>query len=237
MTGPAEDAQPWQEAWFDSVRPRRLRAWRAVEAQHAVATMRLVDTLDEQAILEQVLERSKPPLPRTPSPKHYLLSTPFRYRPPYGSRFRRGGTHGVWYGGATVRTACAEVAYWRWRFLTESEGLREQELLTEHTVFAAEVTGPSMDLAEPPWSTARQAWTHPDDYQATQAVADAARRHSVAWLHYESVRDPGGRCCAVFDLEALSGPDLTSQQTWHCRTTRTMVRMVHGQDRYEWRLG
>ena len=227
---------PWQETWFEAVLPRGMRAWRAVEAQHVVATMRLVDTLDEQAVLEQLLESSKPALPKPARGQHYLLTTPFRYRPPHGSRFRRAGTGGVWYGAEQVRTACAEVAYWRWRFLVDSSGLVDGELLTEHTVFAAQVDGPSIDLLTSPWVAARAHWTRPDDYRATQQLADAARRHGVGWLRYESVRDPGGVCCAVFGPETLSGPDLASQQTWHCRTTRQGVRMVHGDEGHEWAM-
>ena len=42
----------------------RSRVWRAVEAQHRIATMKLVDnSLPDQAILEKILEESKPPVP------------------------------------------------------------------------------------------------------------------------------------------------------------------------------
>lgn len=214
-----------------------MRAWRGVEAQHVVSTMRLVDTLDEQAVLETLLEASKPPLPREAAGRHFLLATPFRYRPLHGSRFRRAGTTGVWYGAATVRTACAEVAYWRWRFVTDSDGLRDQEVLTTHTFFSAEVDGLAIDLAEPPWSAARARWTDPADYAATQALADAARERALAWIAYASVRDPGGRCAAVLGVAALGEPDLAGQQTWHCRATADTVRLVHGDERFEWRFG
>ena len=62
--------------------------WRAVEAQHVVATMRLVDSLHEQALLEQILEASKPSLARGHKVLHYLLTAPFRYTSPSPSRFR-----------------------------------------------------------------------------------------------------------------------------------------------------
>ena len=38
-------AAPWKSGWFDRAAPARRDLWRAVEAQHRVATMRLVDTL------------------------------------------------------------------------------------------------------------------------------------------------------------------------------------------------
>ncbi len=44
--------------------------WRAVEAQHRVSTLRLVDTLAEQAQLEALLETSKPTLPAAAKPRH-----------------------------------------------------------------------------------------------------------------------------------------------------------------------
>ena len=231
---------PWIDAWFSSTQPRSLRAWRAVEAQHVVATMRLVDTLAEQAVLEQLLDASKPAMPPGTEGQHYLLATPFRYRPPHGSRFRRAHTRGVWYGAEQIRTACAEVAYWRWRFLMDSSGLQDQELLTEHTLFAAQLDGPSIDLLTSPWAAAREHWTHSTDYAPTQALADAAVQRGVHWLRHESVRDEGdqgGVCCAVFKPQALTRFDSASQQTWHCRTTRHAVRMVHDSDRFEWQMG
>ena len=224
----------WQASWFDQQRPLQMRAWRAVEAQHVVATMRLVDTLDEQAVLEQILETSKPPLPPAAAGKHFLLSTPFRYRSPRGSRFRPAHAAGIWYGAETVGTACAEAAYWRWRFLVGSSGLRDEELLTEHTVFAAQVAGFGIDLMATPWSRSRAVWVHPTDYSATQSLAAATRGQGLAMLRYESARDPGGACCAVLDVQALRSVDLASQQTWHCRATSAGARMIHGDDRYEW---
>lgn len=229
--------RPWRETWFIQAGQTKQTAWRAVEAQHIVATMRLVDTLDEQAVLERLLDESKPPLPAAAAGRHYLLATPFRYRAPHGSRFRRGGEPGVWYGADSVRTACAEVAYWRWRFLTDSDALADSELLTQHTVFAATVDGRAIDLTAAPWRQARTAWTDERDYTATQALADAARGHRVQWVRYESVRDPDGRCVAVLDAAALTGLDVASQQTWHCRTTAHAVRMVHGEQRHEWTFG
>ena len=77
----------WDAAWFDnSIQARQLVVWRGVEAQHVVSTMRLVDTPDEQDLLETLLEGSKPAMPPTKQPKHYLLTNPFRYSPAFASR-------------------------------------------------------------------------------------------------------------------------------------------------------
>ena len=54
----------WQPDWFEGhIRPQATLAWRGVEAQHVVSTMRLVDSAAEQDLLEQLLEGSKPALP------------------------------------------------------------------------------------------------------------------------------------------------------------------------------
>jgi hypothetical protein len=226
----------WSPDWFNSgVAPKTMKAWRGVEAQHVVATMRLVDTPDEQAMLESLLEGSKPKAPAMKAPKHFLIFTPFRYRPQHPSRFRKGGTLGLWYGAEELFAACAEVAYWRHRFVLDSVGLAKGDVVTEHTFFQAAINGSAIDLMTPPWVSARAAWTHGSDYTHSQAVAEAAADRGVQWISYESVRAPGYRCAAVLDVEALDiVANGTTQQTWHCKASREAVMLVHGQDRYIW---
>lgn len=226
----------WDMAWLDHAHASQaMLAWRGVEAQHVVSTMRLVDTMQEQDVLEALLEQSKPALPQSKTPKYYLLATPFRYRPQHSSRFRRAGTQGLWYGAENLHAACAEVAYWRYRFILDSVPLLDSELLTEHTFFQAKVQGIAIDLMKPPWVKAKAVWTHGSDYTAPQALADAARERGVQWICYESVREPGNRCAAVLDVEALemAAPD-SQHQTWHCRATRNFVMMASGAQKYIW---
>jgi hypothetical protein len=227
---------PWNTSWFDRwVANKAMLVWRGVEAQHVVSTMRLADTTEEQDMLEQLLEHSKPPMPAMKVPKHYLLATPFRYRPQHASRFRRAGTLGLWYGAEELFAACAEVAYWRHRFIVDSAAFLNTELLTEHTFYQAKVEGRAIDLMQEPWVAASAAWTHSSDYTETQAVADAARDRDVKWICYESVRAPSKRCAAVLDVEALEMVDQgNTQQTWHCKATRESVMLVHGTVRHVW---
>lgn len=228
----------WNGTWFEgSIRTRELLAWRGVEAQHVVSTMRLVDTSDEQALLEQLLEGSKPAMPNTQHPKHYLLATPFRYSPAHASRFRPAHAKGQWYGAQAIETACAEVAYWRHRFILDSEGLMNKALLTEHTFFQGAIGGRSMDLMAPPWHTLHPLWTHGADYTATHALAADAQRLGVQWLAYGSARAPGQACAVVFDPNCLSEPPAgldASKQTWHCKATRTSVMFTRGRQRLGW---
>jgi len=199
-----------------------------VEAQHRVATMRLVDTAAEQELLERMLEDSKPPLPEEAHRLDYLLSTPFRYVSPHASRFRPAGQPGVWYGAERIETACAEVGYWRWRFLMESDGLRDSRLVVEFTLFEARVAGRAIDLTSKPWTSAGARWADPQDYSACHELAQAARDLGIQWVRYSSVRDPAhSPCGAVFDARALSLPRPTSRQTWAARVQRDGVVFSH----------
>jgi hypothetical protein len=209
--------------------------WRGVEAQHVVATMRLVDGLDEQRVLEELLETSKPSLPPEAKEWHYLIFTPFRYRSPLASRFRRPFDPGVWYGAEELKTACAEVAHWRWRFLMDSEALETQALHTEHRFFRARARGSCADLTTPPWSAARSVWRSRTDYSGCQDLADEARKRDVAWIRYATVRAPEGNCGAVLRAHALSLAEPFEQQTWACKTSRHgafLQRLGRG-ERYE----
>jgi hypothetical protein len=125
------------------------RLWRAVEAQHIASTLRLVANVEEQLVLERLLEKSKPALPTEATGLHYLLATPFRYSSPIGSRFRAPSDSGVWYGAERERTACAELGYWRWRFLMDSDGL-DSLGPSPQTVFRAGIDGRMIDLTDPP---------------------------------------------------------------------------------------
>ena len=165
------------------------RLWRAVEAQHVASTLRLVANVEEQLLLERILDRSKPKLPADAADLHYLLATPFRYASPIGSRFRAPADAGVWYGAEKERTACAELGFWRWRFLMDSAGL-ESLGPSPQTVFRAGIDGRMVDLTAAPFKRARSDWADPDDYTAPQRFAQVARCAGVDAIRYESVRDP-----------------------------------------------
>jgi hypothetical protein len=165
------------------------RLWRAVEAQHIASSLRLVGSLEEQAVLEGILDGSKPALPNNAKDLHYLLATPFRYASPIGSRFRAPTDAGVWYGAEKERTACAELGFWRWRFLRDSAGIHSLGPAPQ-TVFRAAIDGRMVDLTRAPFKRAHASWTDPNDYSACQRFAQVAREAEVDAIRYQSVRDP-----------------------------------------------
>ncbi|HEX4267209.1 MAG TPA: RES family NAD+ phosphorylase [Steroidobacteraceae bacterium] len=202
--------------------------WRAVEAQHVVATRALVDSLAEQEILESVLEASKPPLPTQCAGFDYLLYTPFRYPPPSGgSRFRSYDDPGVWYGAEAVRTSCAEIGYWRWRFVMDSHGLTRLDGVP-HTVFQAVARGKSVDLRKAPFARDEGMWGNPEDYGPCHALARAARAAETQIIRYASVRDPEhGGCGAVLDCRAFSGTGgVRQRQSWFLTVDRQRASWV-----------
>jgi hypothetical protein len=206
---------------------RRLdsRPWRVVEAQHRASTLRLVDTLAEQRLLEDLLEASKPPLPVDAAPLHYLLATPFRYPapPPLGSRFRGIGDPGVWYGASAVHTALAEVAYWRLRFLADSPATPDLPPVP-HTAFRASVAGSAIVLTDAPFRRRHADWEDPRSYVATQALARDAREAGIALIRYRSVRDPQHRACiAVLTPKAFRKREPLQQQGWLIKVSRMRV--------------
>jgi hypothetical protein len=205
-----------------------LTLWRAVEAQHVVATRALVDSLAEQEILESVLETSKPSVPPTCAGFDYLLYTPFRYPPPSrGSRFRGYGDPGVWYGAEAVRTCCTELGYWRWRFLMDSHGLSRLDGVP-HTVFQAIARGIAVDLRAEPFTREERTWSDPNDYGGCQALARVARKAEMQIIRYASVRDPGhGGCGAVLDCRAFAGTGgVRQRQSWFLTVDRQRASWV-----------
>ncbi len=206
--------------------------WRIVEAQHFAATTKLVDTVAEQELLEEILETGKPPIPLEAEGLDYLLFTPFRYDtlPITGSRFRAPTDPGVFYGAETVRTAAAEVGYWRWRFLRDSAGLSRLQP-SAHTAFMVPVKTTAIDLRQPPLNRDSAAWEHPDDYAMTQALGRVAREAGIGGIFYRSVRDPGPfYCVALLTPKAFAAtkPD-NSTQTWSLTvTTEEAIWMRQG---------
>lgn len=210
----------WTPAALSSSR-RTLtgECWRLVEAQNKVSTLKLVDSLDEQDLLERLIEGTKPPVPNECRGLHFLLSTPFRYDAPYpaGSRFRRAGmTPGVYYAAESVHTAVAELSFYRLLFFAESPDTPWPANPNEHTAFcAAYGTDQGLDLTAPPLDRDTAAWAHPTHYEPCQTLAETARQAGIQAIRYASVRDPDkGVCLALLTCAAFREPKPTTFQTW-----------------------
>jgi hypothetical protein len=198
-----------------------------VEAQHQIATRKLVDSDAEQQLLEEMIETVKPPQP--PGVRlHYLLSTPFRYPPlRYGSRFGSRAERGIWYGSAEQRTLFAEVAYYRLLFLhgTSAElGVVETEL----TAFRAALrTTRGVELTSPPFAAYVVELASPTSYDETQQLGRAMRAAGVEAFTFTSARDAAaGENVGAFTPAVFGRRQPRSLETWHCTATRSSVEVT-----------
>ena len=190
--------------------------WRVIEAQHTAATMKLVDSAAEQDLLEALLDGGKPAWPEAALHLDYLLATPFRYPPPAGgSRFRGEADAGVFYAAGSVRTACAERGYWRWRLLQDAPELERLEPVA-HTAFRSQIDTRAIDLRRAPFDRDAEMWRDPTDYRPCQHIARQCRQAELGAILYASVRDPlPGWCIAVLNPAAFARPrPLSGNQTW-----------------------
>jgi hypothetical protein len=218
-------------ALLSDVRSLAGTCWRLVEAQHHVSTLKLVDSVDEQALLEDLIEATKPPVPSECRNLHYLLSTPFRYGSVYptGSRFRRAGlTEGVFYASERVETAVAEMAFYRLLFFAESPNTPWPSNPAEFTAFSSEYsTKKATDLTKGKYRALSVQWTHPSDYTHCQAFAETARAAKVEVICYASVRDPSrGMNLALLTCRAFANSEPIDQQTWRLRLSETGAQAV-----------
>jgi len=193
--------------------------------------MKLADTIEEQALLETVLEETKPAIPADCRHLHYLIFTPFRYGAPYpsGSRFRRAGlTPGVFYASETAATAIAEMAFHRLLFFADPPGKPWPVNASEYTAFSvAFKTTAGLDLTRPPLNRDGPLWTNRTDYRACQELADHARAAGGHALRYESARDPlGGANVAVLTCRAFASRKPIGRQTWRLHLGAHGVRAI-----------
>lgn len=203
----------------------KTTAVRIVESQEQIATMALVDTADEQHILEQLLDRTKPAPPPGAEGYHYLIWTPFRYPPlPHGSRFGLRDHTGIFYASLAIPTALAECAYYRFVFLSGlSAPPPRDRLTTEHTTFEVQVDTPhGIPLDKPPFNEHEAAISDARDYRAAQQLGSAMRDAGVGAFTYRSARGPGTNV-AAFSIKAIKSRRPKDLRQWICTTTSTHV--------------
>lgn len=229
------------DALRSEARPLDQGYWRCVEAQHLVSTLKLVDNLSDQALLEDILEETKPPVPTDCEGLHWLYMTPFRYGLyPNGSRFRRAGrTPGVYYISERQETAVIETAFHLLLFYAESPATPFPERPSEHTVFNVPVsTQAAIHLARPPFAKAEALWTHPTDYAGCQSLEDQARAAGIEVITYTSVRDPAGRRnAAILTCAAFADKAPTIRQTWKLWFNQTGVHALSAFRKERFSLG
>ncbi|BCG65846.1 MAG: toxin [Methyloprofundus sp.] len=200
---------------------------RLVESQEQIATLGYVDTLDEQALLEEMLENTKPVYKEDLTAYHYLLSTPFRYPPlKWGSRF--GGVHepSLFYGGSSVAVTLAESAYYRFVFWHSMTGTPiKNQIKSEHSLFSASYQSQHcISLQQAPFDHYTQEISSPTQYTQSQQLGSAMRAGGVEAFEYLSARDPQkGICVGLFTARAFRHKNPNNMSQWLCETTANEV--------------
>lgn len=181
--------------------------------------MKLVDGLDEQQVLEDLLDASKPPVPAPCQHLHYLQFTPFRYAARYATRFRQiGDRQGVFYAAETVQTAATEVAFYRALFFIESPETKAPTSPFEMTAFRTAIRSEAaLDVAQNFTGAALAAYAHPVDYAPCHALAKAARDAGGEVIRFPSARDHAGKCVAVLSCAAFADASPRDMQGWWFR--------------------
>lgn len=215
----------WMQCEGDSRKQSiEITAWRVVEAQHQLSTRKLVDSAEEQILLEEMIESSKPPAIAAHQ-LHYLWSTPFRYPPlRHGSRFGGRYEMGIWYGAEQLETAFAEVAYYRFVLIagtTAELGM----LTTPLTAFTVNVRSASaIDLTVAPFADFQSDISSPIAYGASQSLGTAMRASDIEACRYVSARARArGTNVAVFTPDVFRKVRPRGFETWQLVSTNDVV--------------
>ena len=199
--------------------------YRLVESQILATSMSFVDDLDEQFLLEQMLDETKPAYPPNSQNLHYLLKTPFRYPPlDWGSRFGRKHEPSLFYGGKDPDTVLAESAYYRLVFWHSMEGAPcKDRINTEHCLFSVNYqTDIGINLTSLPFSQYKHQLTHISDYQSSQALGSEMRQANIQAFEYFSARCDG-ICIALYTPQPFTQQKPLDSSQWLCQVTAEQV--------------
>ncbi|MCP0917699.1 RES family NAD+ phosphorylase [Acinetobacter indicus] len=201
--------------------------FRLVESQEQIATWQLVDSLDEQAELEIMLEEVKPLLPDESEELHYLLKTPFRYPPlPWGSRFGSTDEPSIFYGGCSVEATLVESAYYRFVYWYSIDSTPiKKSIQTEHTMFTVGYqTFQGVKLQDPPFNEYLELIAHPTNYVDTQRLGKDMRIGTVEVFEYPSARAADHAICVgIFKTRNFTQNRPLKQVRWFCDLTADTV--------------
>lgn len=167
-----------------------------------------------------------PPEDRISGPGTSPIMAAFTHLNLEGDRFT-DGSYGVFYAGLTLATAIAETRHHRAKFLAATHE-PAQEL--DMRVYAVDLDAPLHDIRGA--REALPALYLPDSYAVSQETARRLRDEGANGIVYESVRDAGGECAAVFRPRLLSNCRQERHLTyvWDGSTVSTVYekRMLDG---------
>lgn len=206
----------------------RKEPWRIVEAQHISSSRDLVDTLEEHDFLEELLEASKPPIPKQ---KDYLIFTPFRYPPlKHGSRFGQYYEPSLWYGSQELRTAFAEVAYYRLQFFNDTTASLDYVEIPMTAFQTHLTTQRGIDLTKAPFNAYTAQISHKQSYEYSQALGTAMRAAEIeAFLYFSARTQEPAKNIAAFTpavFQQKNNQYIHHQQNWLCLANHQRIEFT-----------
>lgn len=202
------------------------KVWRMVETQETAASLKLVDSMEEQGVLEQLLDEVKPPYRPGTEGMHYLLKTAFRYPPlQYGSRFGTRLMPSFFYASEDYETVLAETAYYRFVFLDHMQESYSGGFDSNHSLFSVSLKASHcLDLCAARYAPIKPQVVDPQGYAFCQSVGDwAVNQADVELIRYPSARRATGINVAVAEPESIRSKAPNSRQSWLCRTTTQKI--------------
>ncbi|MCU4674253.1 RES family NAD+ phosphorylase [Catenovulum sp. 2E275] len=208
----------------------QAQVYRFVESQEQVATTSLVDSLEEQALLEDLLEQNKPTLPAEHQSLHYLIATPFRYPPlKYGSRFGHQFMPSFFYASEDKLTALAEAAFYRFAFLLAMQEPYSKPVKSEHLMFSVKVkSNQTVDLTANSLTEFKPILTNPADYSFTQKLGEyLTEQKQVELIRFYSARDKFSNTAqtnlAIAQAKAICSTVPEQMVNWLCQSNQQEV--------------
>ena len=229
-----QDPDQWKSIdWEKVIRPIHGTLYRLVESQEQIATRQLLDTLEEQALLEEMLDAVKPPYPENMAHLHYLLKSPFRYPPlKWGSRFGRTFEPSIFYGGCSVEVTLVESAYYRFIFWHSMQATPPKPIMRSvHTLFSVDYkTQKGVKLQSTPFFQYHDVLRHPSNYSVAQSLGTVMRSQYIEVFEYCSARTiqnqeksqdkkfniREGICVGLFTADSFCTNQPKERQQWFC---------------------
>ncbi len=219
----------------EHIRLLECEVFRVAESQQKVATNTLVDTLEEQKLLEDMLDRVKPRIPKDCEHFDYLIYTPFRYPPlKHGSRFGKKIHPSLFYGSINLEAAFAELAYYRFVYY---DGMmvvpKKKQKVTQHTSFRIDAqTKKGLALTELPFSQYKNTISDPASYVISQKIGEEMREHGVEVFNYYSARAVNEVNVGIFTCSAIASQKPSVLKHWSCITRQDRVTIRSLDDRW-----
>lgn len=135
------------------------------------------------------------------------------------TRFTDNTQYGVYYGANGLKTAFAETIYHREKFLSATKepdtDITLRDYINKIVVDLHDITDSSFDVL------------HTEDYTVSQAFAKKMRAKNSNGLLYNSVRNTGGKCIAIFKPKALTIPIQGGHYTYKwCGKTQKITHVL-----------